>query len=175
LGKRREKTQWRTLGKIENGLQHITYARNAAKTDQHRTERCVTIAWIREKRTIIETERNKKNMKKTGCRGDANCIKKKENGICVRCSKPATHGLFCYECSIKQKRSKKKWLQKEKNKRHDRGLIPEYRKENNLCCYCGNPIDSNKHGQACSKCAEKMAEYSKRANKTYWRNTMIKK
>lgn len=62
---------------------------------------------------------------------------KKEKGICVRCSKPATHGLYCYECSIKQKRQSQQRSAIRKNERHDRGLIPEYRKKNELCLWCG--------------------------------------
>lgn len=94
----------------------------------------------------------------------------KAQGICVRCSKVATHGLYCYEHSIGAKRHSQRMAEKRKIERHERGLVPEYRKENNLCCYCGNPVeDSKHHGRACNSCAEKMSEYSKKGDKTYWR------
>lgn len=94
----------------------------------------------------------------------------KAKGICVRCSKAATNGLYCYEHSIEAKRHSQRMAEKRKIERHDRGLIPEYRKENNLCYYCGKPIeDSVHHGRACNACAEKMSEYSMKGDKTYWR------
>ena len=62
---------------------------------------------------------------------------KKANGICVKCSKKATHGIYCYECSVKQKRSSIKYWEKEKQKRYERGISKEYRKEHHLCFLCG--------------------------------------
>jgi len=95
---------------------------------------------------------------------------KKENGICVRCTQKATHGLYCYKHSIEAKRHSLKNAERRKRERHERGLIPEYRRKNNLCCYCGNPIeDKKRHGNACNSCAEEMSEYSYRGNKTYWK------
>ena len=62
---------------------------------------------------------------------------KKENGICVRCIKPATHGMYCYECYIKQRRRRQERTARAKNERHERGLIPDERKANGLCLWCG--------------------------------------
>lgn len=94
---------------------------------------------------------------------------KKEKGICIRCSKKATHGMYCLECSIKVKRRSQERAQKRKKERHEKGLIPEYRKEYNLCYYCGKPVeDAEKHGRACNDCANKMAEYSRLGDKAYW-------
>lgn len=93
----------------------------------------------------------------------------KAQGICVRCSKLATRGLYCLDCSIKAKRRSQERAKKAKNERHDRGLIPDLRKENNLCFYCGAKLHSRKHGQACETCAKEMAEHSKKADKTYWK------
>lgn len=62
---------------------------------------------------------------------------KKKNGICIRCSKPATHGMYCYECSIKIRRRSKERSRIRKLERHERGLIPDKRKENGLCKWCG--------------------------------------
>lgn len=49
--------------------------------------------------------------------------KKKESGICVRCSKPATHGLYCYECSIKVKRKEIRRREKRKRERSDKSEV----------------------------------------------------
>lgn len=94
----------------------------------------------------------------------------KANGICVRCSKPATHGLYCYEHSIKAKKHSAEMAQKRKWQRHERGLIPAYREQNNLCYYCGTPVeDKQHHGRACNACAKIMSEHSLKGDKTYWR------
>lgn len=83
--------------------------------------------------------------------------KHKALGLCIRCPNPATHGVFCYHHSVKSRRNDIKKCEKQKRERRERGLIPEYRKEHNLCCFCGEPIDTTRHGRACSKCAEKMS------------------
>ena len=94
----------------------------------------------------------------------------KANGICVRCSKPATHGLYCIDHLVEAKKRSRKRSQIRKNERHDRGLIPEYRMNNNLCYYCGAPVENpKKHGHACDKCAKEMSEYSMRQDKSYWK------
>lgn len=96
---------------------------------------------------------------------------KKKNGICIRCSEKATHGLYCYRHSIQEKRKSKNNAQRRKRERHERGLIPEYRKEHNLCCYCGSPVENKqRHGRACNACAEKMSEYSYLGDKTFFYN-----
>lgn len=64
---------------------------------------------------------------------------KKEAGICVRCNKPATHGMYCRECAIKQKRRSAERAEREKEKRHERGLVPDIRKKEGLCLWCGKP------------------------------------
>lgn len=74
---------------------------------------------------------------------------KKEHGICVRCSKPATHGLYCYECSIKAKRHNAATAERRKLERHERGLIPEHRRQNGLCLRCGEPTET---GEYCGDC-----------------------
>lgn len=80
---------------------------------------------------------------------------KKDKGICVRCSKPATHGLYCYECSIKVKKHNIATSEKRKRDRLERGLIPEKRKALGLCVKCGNSADI---GNYCSDCMTKMRE-----------------
>lgn len=91
---------------------------------------------------------------------------KKEAGICVRCRKPATHGLYCYEHSIEAKRRNRHRAEVRKEERHARGLIPDYRKENGLCFFCGKPIepDNLKRGfLVCQRHRELASENSKKA------------
>lgn len=65
---------------------------------------------------------------------------KKVAGICVRCSRPASHGMYCYECSIKVKRHNMATAIRRKNIRHDNGLIPEKRKAEGKCLWCGESV-----------------------------------
>lgn len=95
---------------------------------------------------------------------------KKAKGICARCSKKATHGLYCYECSIKVKRRNIINAERRRIQRHERGLIPEIRKEKHLCLRCGKPIEKDSGKYFCESCCKKMTEYSKMADKSHWRN-----
>ena len=93
---------------------------------------------------------------------------KKNNGICVRCSKKATHGIYCYEHSIQAKRHNKKTSERRKREREDRGLIPQQRAKSGLCLRCGSPIDVEGY-KLCSICIEQNRKNSKLADKSYWR------
>lgn len=62
---------------------------------------------------------------------------KKRKGICVRCKKPATNGMYCYEHYIKERRKSIKRAETEKERRHAKGLVTEERKEQGLCIWCG--------------------------------------
>ena len=95
---------------------------------------------------------------------------KKEQGICVRCTKKATHGLYCYEHSIGAKRHNSETASRRKRERHERGLIPDFRRENRLCLYCAEPIEEENNTQICNACRKKASEYSAMADKTEWRN-----
>lgn len=86
---------------------------------------------------------------------------KKETGICVRCDGKATHGLYCYEHYIKERRRTKNRAEKAKSKRHCRGLLTEYRKNNNLCLWCGNPAIPGKN--CCEKHSIMFSEAGKKA------------
>ena len=59
---------------------------------------------------------------------------KKRKGICTRCNKKATHGMYCYEHYVKQKRRSAERTARAKAERHERGLIPDERKTNGLWC-----------------------------------------
>lgn len=100
----------------------------------------------------------------------------KEKGICVRCSKPATRGLYCLEHSIEAKKRSQDNAQRRKRQRHERGLIPEYRKEHNLCYYCGKPVENPKILRVCNECRKKFSDISYRGDKSYfqsWKNAFF--
>jgi hypothetical protein len=48
---------------------------------------------------------------------------KKEAGICVKCRKPATHKIFCYEHYIVSKRNGQKQALRKRNERQDRKTV----------------------------------------------------
>lgn len=93
---------------------------------------------------------------------------RKENKICVRCAKPATHGIYCYEHSITAKKHNKKTAERRKRERMERGLIPEIRKETGLCLRCGKPLDVE-NSQLCAKCCDVNRKNSALADKSLWR------
>lgn len=74
---------------------------------------------------------------------------KKENGICIRCSKKATSGMYCYEHYLKEHRRSIKRANEKKEERHEKGLIPEKRRENGLCLWCGEKSSNGKN--ACER------------------------
>lgn len=90
---------------------------------------------------------------------------KRAAGICVRCSKAATHGMYCYECSIKVKRQEQKKADRRRNERHDRGLVPEIRKQNGRCLWCGSPTEP---GIQC--CSDHRKIFSDAGKKAYEAN-----
>lgn len=88
---------------------------------------------------------------------------KKKNGVCVRCSKPATHGIYCYEHSINAKRRSQRRAEERKRIRHKRGLIPDERKDKGLCLWCGeNALPGLR---CCEKHSNIFSEAGKRGKK----------
>lgn len=84
---------------------------------------------------------------------------KKAAGVCIRCSRSATHGMYCYEHSIAEKRKSMARAEKRKRERHERGLVPEKRKTNGECRWCGeNAIPG-------MQCCERHREIFLRAGK----------
>lgn len=67
--------------------------------------------------------------------------KKKEAGICVRCSKPATYGLYCHEHSIKEKRRNRMNSERRKWIRREKGLVPDQKKAQGICLWCENKAE----------------------------------
>ena len=96
--------------------------------------------------------------------------RRRDAGLCPYCGKPATHGIYCYEHSIKEKRHHQELAAKAKQARHDRGLIPDYRKANHLCLQCGAPIEDGNDTMYCNFHRAKMVEYNRMADSTLWKS-----
>lgn len=116
--------------------------------------------------------------KKYQCRRREIYREKKKAGICVRCSNPATHGIYCYECSIKAKRRSHKRAKIRKLERHERGLIPDKRKEAGLCKWCGKPAIEGlqcceEHQKIFSKAGKKGYESNLRNGNNQWINEVV--
>ena len=95
-----------------------------------------------------------------------------EQGICTRCGKrKAISGKKkCGICLAKDAEIHRK-------KYADRPNIREYRKENHLCYFCGNPIDLPDGNNICSACRKRFEEIAaqRKHDNLYWRqdNKMI--
>lgn len=59
-----------------------------------------------------------------------------ENGTCIMCRKPATHGKYCYEHSIYMKRKNMMIAYEKKMKRHEKGLLKDKWRREGLCLWC---------------------------------------
>ena len=88
-----------------------------------------------------------------------------EQGICTRCGKrKAMPGKKkCGICLAKDAEMHRRIYM-------DRPNVKEYRKENHLCFFCGNPIDMDS-GLICKRCYERCRENGKkgRAGNRYWK------
>lgn len=93
---------------------------------------------------------------------------KKAAGICTRCSRPATHGLYCYECSVKVRRNEIRQAERRKRERHERGLIPKKRRESGLCLWCGEPAMPG--FLCCSRHKKIIADAGKKGSEANLRN-----
>lgn len=93
---------------------------------------------------------------------------KKSAGICIRCNKKATHGLYCYEHSIEAKRRSQKRAQIRKRERHEQGLIPEQRTKDGKCLWCGE--DAVPGLQCCEKHRKVFSDAGKKGYETNLRN-----
>lgn len=98
---------------------------------------------------------------------------KKEKGVCVRCNKKATHGMYCIDCSIKVKRHNQRTSERRKEERHKRGLIPEQREKDGMCLKCGTPLstkDKENGYKICFSCRKKLNEYAGKGRENHpWR------
>lgn len=88
----------------------------------------------------------------------------KDAGLCVACNKPATHGMYCYEHFVKDKRRIQKQTEKGRRDALDRVNVHNYRRENHLCCYCGAPVEDGNPTRACNTCRVKFGSYLQKNN-----------
>lgn len=79
--------------------------------------------------------------------------RQKEQGLCIYCKRPATHGNFCYDHYLAHKRVDRKYKQKKLIERVTM-TIPEFRKANRLCLLCGSPIEDGNNTYWCNTCRE---------------------
>ena len=93
---------------------------------------------------------------------------KKSNGICVRCNEQATHGMYCYEHYLKEHRKSIKRANTAKEERHKKGLIPEERKANGLCLWCGENAVNGKN-----VCERHMIIFSEAGRKSKENNKVV--
>ena len=128
------------------------------------------LEWLRQynaKRYDLQQQRQQYEKRKERYR------EKKEKGICVRCSKPATHGMYCIDHFVYYHKRGILRAEEAKRKRHERGLIPEYRKENGLCVRCGETLsekDRNENYKMCLDCRKKQQEALKESRENHpWR------
>lgn len=80
----------------------------------------------------------------------------KENGICIRCHRPATHGIYCYRHYIEMRK-----ISAERARKYAfRGVPTVYdiRKANHLCRVCGKPIEEGNTTQWCNACRERQSK-----------------
>lgn len=126
----------------------VVCLKNKAEPNRSRCWKC------KEKQLIAERERSKKpgNVEANRKYQRELYRRKKENGICVLCSRPAfPDHTMCYEHMIRARRLGKEQYAKERK--------PTF-KEQGLCSWCGNPVvDGYK---LCAGCLEKVRERSRK-------------
>lgn len=91
---------------------------------------------------------------------------KKKSGICVRCTKIATNGMYCLDHYLKEKRRSQDRARKQKADRQSCGLIPKQRTKAGLCLWCGAPATGRT--LACDQHRKMFSEAGKRGGK-YWK------
>lgn len=90
---------------------------------------------IAEVKITVQTEEQKERMKEYNARNKKKrYYKAKAEGMCVHClKKPATHGVLCYECWLKDNRRTKERYHRNKN------LLGRAEwKAQGLCYFCGS-------------------------------------
>lgn len=116
--------------------------------------------WYAERKEAINTRRRELYQEK------------KARGICVRCAKKATHGLYCLDHAVEAKRRSATRAQHAKNMRHDRGVIPQKRAENGLCLWCGQPAAGGTN--ACEYHRNAFSDAGKKGRGNEWNEQIFK-
>lgn len=83
---------------------------------------------------------------------------RKAEKICVRCGKPATHGMYCLEHFARERRLSSERARKRYWENADKVGVRQYRLENRLCWCCGAPIEEGNSTKVCNACREKLSE-----------------
>lgn len=98
---------------------------------------------------------------------------KKQKGICIRCNKKATQGMYCIDCFLKAKRNGAKTSARRKAERYSRGNAVENRKVAGMCTRCGELLtecDKERGYVTCAVCREKLRQYGEIGRKNHaWR------
>lgn len=133
--------------------------------DEHICPECLARKAMYRANNPISDEKQKQYNERFKKQQRALYQQRKEQGICTRCGKrPAAKPKA--KCAICLKKN----AQAHKKQYYDKIDIKEYRKANNLCYHCGNPID-RETGQLCQSCWDKCRENGLKSphDNTYWR------
>lgn len=80
----------------------------------------------------------------------------KENGICIRCHRPATYGIYCYHHYLEDRRKR---TEKARRRAWDgTPTVYDIRKANHLCRVCGKPIEEGNTTRWCNACRERQSK-----------------
>lgn len=90
--------------------------------------------------------------------------RRKAAGLCVRCGKPATRGIFCLEHSAESWRRSSERARRRRWENVDKVGARQYRLENHLCWFCGAPIEDGNPTKACNACRAKHGEWLQKNN-----------
>lgn len=93
----------------------------------------------------------------------------KKNGICVRCKEKATHGMYCYEHYLQEKRKSHNRAEKAKRDRHAIGLIPDSKRKKGECLWC------EKRAANGLMCCENHSKIFSEAGKKGYQDALINK
>lgn len=99
----------------------------------------------RERMADADKEKRKEYMKER-------TRKHQEQGLCIRCSRPAKYGAFCYYHKIESIRQSR--IRSELRGQESKPDKNDIKRAAGLCLRCGNPVEGN-HGAWCDDCAEK--------------------
>lgn len=133
--------------------------------DEHICPECLARKAMYRANNPTSDEKRKENNERLKKQQKTLYQQRKKQGVCTRCGKrPAVKPKA--KCAVCLKRD----AQVHRKQYYDKIDIKEYRKANNLCYHCGNPID-RETGQLCQSCWDKCRENGLKSphDNTYWR------